>query len=404
MYTILILAGDTDGNIGDRGLVYAMCSELRKCVPGIRIILTSGNPERDREFFQAELIRKGIRGISALIKSAWKSDLVLCGGGGLFQDDDSLIKMPYWAIRLLFVRLFCKRIIGYSLGVGPLNRKISRISARLAFACMEKISVRDSIAEKISEKFTSKKVHLTPDPALLLPTESQDVAEKFLRQHNIPLDGTCLIGAALRKLPHEKPKLIPHKYACKLHLSKAFDEEKNEKLTTLLAKVMDFIAFEHNVHIIFMPSYIVPHEGDRIICERVMEKMSSQSKTLILITDPTLYKAVTGKLNLVIGGRMHPAIFAAGENTPIVGLEYNQKFSGLFELLGLRENVIGIHDFVSDELENELVALVSKVLSNRESLSNKIQELADEIRGFNESILFGLKYHFYNKVTDNELN
>ena len=127
MYTILILSGDTDGNIGDRALVYVMCSELKKCVSDIIIILPSGNPEKDREFFKAEMIKRGIRGFVAFIKAILKSDLVLCGGGGLFQDDDSLLKMPYWAIRLFFLRLFRKRIIGYSLGVGPLNRKLSRI-------------------------------------------------------------------------------------------------------------------------------------------------------------------------------------------------------------------------------------------------------------------------------------
>jgi len=393
MYTILILAGDTDGNIGDRALVYAMCSELRKRGSDIRIILTSGNPEKDREFFQVEMIKRGVRGFTAFIKAILKSDLVLCGGGGLFQDDDSLLKMPYWAIRLLFVRLFCKRIIGYSLGVGPLNRRVSRISARLAFACLEKISVRDPRALKISEKLTSKEIHIIPDPALLLPTESQDTAEKFLQQHNVPLDGTYLIGAALRKLPHDKPKFIPHKYACKLHLCESFDREKNEKFTALLAKVMDRLVVEHNAHIIFMPSYVVSYEGDRSICESVMKKMSSQRKTLALISDPMLYKAVTGKLDLIIGGRMHPTIFAAGVNTPMVGLEYNQKFSGFFELLGLRNNIINLRDIGFNGFENELFSVVSKVLSDKELSPSKVQELAEDIRSFNDRLLSSRKQH-----------
>jgi len=103
-------------------------------------------------------VRPGLLGFLQLIHAAKHADIILCGGGGLFQDDDSLIKMPYWALRVVLVRLFCNKIIGYSLGVGPLSAPTSRLFARLAFSCMQHISTRDPIAQRTAQNLTRKPV------------------------------------------------------------------------------------------------------------------------------------------------------------------------------------------------------------------------------------------------------
>ncbi|KPJ69816.1 hypothetical protein AMJ44_02250 [candidate division WOR-1 bacterium DG_54_3] len=388
---ILILAGDTDGNMGDRALVFSMCEELRRINPDIKITLVSGDLIRDREFFRATTIRRGVLGLPSLVKAAMRSDLILCGGGGLFQDDASLVKVPYWTVRIAFTRLFFKKVIGYSLGVGPLNWAPSRLFARLAFACMDQISVRDPEAKKTSEKLTSKPIHIVPDPALILPPSSEEEAYRILQENAVPLDGPPLVGVAIRRWFHHSPTLIPHKHAVKYHLRKIPGKEKYDRMTSLLAEVFDRMADECRAHILFMPTYNVAHEADYRTCEEVIEKMKSSRKSLIRITDPRLYKAVTGYLSVMLGGRMHPSIFSASMDTPIVGLSYNQKFFGFFHLLGLQDKIITVEDFVHKEMTNELVTLLSEAITSKSSPQPRVDELTKLIRESNENIMKRLR-------------
>jgi polysaccharide pyruvyl transferase WcaK-like protein len=383
----LILAGDTDGNLGDRAIVLSMCKELRRINPHIEISLVSGDPVRDSEFFATFTIRRGATGLFALARAAMKSDLILCGGGGLFQDDASLVKMPYWAVRLVLARLLCHRIVGYSVGVGPLRWPASRLFARVAFACMERVSVRDPEAKKTSEALTSKPIQITPDPALLLPAAPREKAYQLLQQNSVPLDGSPLVGVAVRQWFHHRPTLIPHKYAARYHLRKIPGAEECDRMSSLLAQVLDRLADEYRAYTVFMPTYNVAHEADDRICEEAIGKMKSGRARLIRISEPKLYKAVTGHLSVMLGGRMHPTIFSAGMGTPIVGLAYNQKFVGFFELLGLHDKILTVEDFVRKEMTDELVTLLSKAITNKSNTLPRVAELTNLIRDFNESIL-----------------
>ena len=77
--------------------------------------------------------------------------LTCCGGAGLFQDDDSVVKMPYWALRVAAARLLAPRVVAYALGIGPLDARLSRWCAKLAFACMARVTVRDERAREVAQ-------------------------------------------------------------------------------------------------------------------------------------------------------------------------------------------------------------------------------------------------------------
>ena len=163
---ILILAGDTDGNLGDLAILTAVCRQLRLALDAPEICILSSRPRRDRKRLGVVTLRRGISGIPSVISAARKADLVICGGGGLFQDDDSLVKMPYWAFRLSFLRLFSKRIAGLSIGAGPLNYPVSRYAAGVALRTLETVSVRDELAKATLSNLTTNNVTIVPDPGI----------------------------------------------------------------------------------------------------------------------------------------------------------------------------------------------------------------------------------------------
>jgi polysaccharide pyruvyl transferase CsaB len=386
---VLILAGDTDGNLGDRAIVLATCEELRRLDPLVRITIVSGDPERDRSFFGADTIPRGPRGLLELAKAARRSELVLCGGGGLFQDDTSLVKMPYWALRLALVRSLTRRIIGYSLGVGPLDRASSRLAARLAFLCMQAVSVRDRRGMSLVEDLTTKPVWLVPDPSLLLTPAPPHETDALLREVGLSSDASPLIGVAVRRCFHQYPSLIPHEYAERFKLRRIPGREACDRMISLLAVALDRASERENATVLFLPTYNVPHEGDDRISLEIMERMSAKRKALLRIRDPRLYKALASRLGVMLGGRMHPTILCASVGTPVVGLSYNQKFRGFFELIGRGDKVIDVWDFVNGELTRPLANLLTAALGEGSSTTPEIVGLSEETRRFTARLMDG---------------
>jgi polysaccharide pyruvyl transferase WcaK-like protein len=332
-------------------------------------------------------IPRGPRGFLRLCATAVRSDLVLCGGGGLFQDDDSLVKMPYWCLRVLLMRLLAGRVVGYSLGVGPLRFFTSRLGARLAFAAMETISVRDSHARDTAQALTSKPVSIVPDPALLLPMVDQEIARSWLSARNVPLQGHALIGVAVRRWFPPGFRIVPHHVRSALVPGGTGLSPESERLAALLGRVLDELIRRHDAYVVLMPSYGAPHEGDAAMSRQVMANMSESRVQLLEVDHPALYKGITSLMSLFLGGRMHPTIFAASTGTPVIGLEYNPKFSGFFGMLGLSGQVMDVVDFVRNERVAALADLASAALQQPGVPAARIESLAEQVRGHTRDLL-----------------
>lgn len=387
---MLIIAGDADGNLGDTAIALSTCDALRALQPDVCIHGVSGLPRGNPRVAYDVCIPKGLRGVPALIRAARRSDLVLCGGGGLFQDDDSLAKMPYWAVRLLLVRLFAHRIVGYSIGAGPIRAWISRLATRVALACLQSISVRDEPARQTLELLTRKAIARVPDPALLLTPASREEAERLLREHDVPLDSEQpLIGVCLRQWYGEMNRWIPHKYAYRLGLqSSQAGMALNDRLMSFMATELDQVGEALGAFFVFLPSYNVPHENDAEICLEVMQRMRYSAKRLICLDDARLYKATTGCLRLLIAGRMHPAILAADMGVRSVGLAYNQKFGGFFEQIGQGHALVSLKALLQTGQTGEVLSRVRCQLDQADDWQNRVAGLKSEIDTCNRA-LFG---------------
>jgi polysaccharide pyruvyl transferase WcaK-like protein len=387
--SILLLAGDTDDNLGDLAIVTAVCAALRAVDPGLAISLASTRPERDRAHLAAATIPRRWRGLSKLARAARNADLIICGGGGLLQDDDSLLKVPYWGLRLAALRLLNGRIAGLAIGAGPLDHAVSRVFARLALTTMQSVSVRDPLAKAVLDPLTRKPVELVPDPAFLLEPAEPCAARTALEGAGMPLDGKPLIGVALRRLFHLRSNLVPHKYAVRLGLGRKRGTRQMSVLTEDIASLLDELVAAKNAHVVFMPTYNVRHENDLDVCKAVAARMRTDAHTILQLDDPKLYKAVTGLLTVMLCGRMHAAILAAGLGTPIVGLAYNPKFQGTFSMFGQRDRCISAADFVQYRQRDRLFAMLAEAIDAPDDFRPDTTELAAATRLFIHDLLTG---------------
>lgn len=383
---ILILGGDADANLGDRAILISMCQELRAVAPDVVLTVVSSKPERSSDVFGAKVVMRGPRGFLSLCAEAVRSDMVVCGGGGLFQDDDSLVKMPYWGMRVALVRALCRRVVGVSLGVGPLRWLTSRWFARLAFACMERISVRDHEARRTAASITRKRVEVVPDPALLLPPAEESRARDWLRGQGVDVAGHVLVGVAPRRWFPPKARIVPHRVAAKLRRGSMRNLE-SQRLTDLLAASLDDLVQRRNAFVVFMPTYNVAHEADDVVSEEVLSKMNSPRGRVLRIGDPCLYKAVAGLLDVFLGGRMHAGMLAASMGTPLVGLAYNQKFHGFFEQMGLRQYLLDVDLFVREARWEQLAEMLDRAMRERPPVRERAAQLGLGFRAFSRVLL-----------------
>ncbi|MEX2388409.1 MAG: polysaccharide pyruvyl transferase family protein [Phycisphaeraceae bacterium] len=388
-HRVLILCGDADGNLGDRAIVQAICQTLREAEPEGAVALTvlCSNADRARRAYGAAALPTGWRGWLALWRSARSSSLVICGGGGLFQDDDSLVKMPYWAARVAVARLACPRVAGVSLGVGPLKAWVSRWFGRAALRRLEPVSVRDPLAQQLACELIGDRVELVPDPAMLLKPASDEQASAMLAAHGVPLDGRPLIGVAPRRWFPPKARILPHRLMWRWRGAGVQEQAANRDLAALLAQTLDRLAESCGGHVVFLPSYNSAHEADDQLCRAIAEQMRSTAHTLIQLDEPALYKAITAKLAVMLGGRMHPTIFAAGSGTPVVGLAYNPKFHGLFDLLGVEDHVIDVVDFVAHQRVDALVHTLATAMQGEPGLGMRANELGRQTQAFLQKLL-----------------
>lgn len=167
------------GNLGDELLLRACIKILNeRGIEKEKITVLSNNPEETRKNFNVKAVNRWK--ISEVIKALRKSDFLILGGGGLFQDSTSIKScFYYWAIVRL-AKLLGVKISALGQSIGPLNSKIAKILTANALRLCNKVHVRDKNSFNIAKNFGCKNLilgsdlvmTLTPNPSSLIPNPS----------------------------------------------------------------------------------------------------------------------------------------------------------------------------------------------------------------------------------------
>jgi polysaccharide pyruvyl transferase WcaK-like protein len=378
MTSALIVGGDSDDNLGDAAILAALCHSLSRHERGVELTIVAGRGARKRAARQMpgviRRIARGWRGLRATAACAARQDLIVVGGGGLFQDDDSRAKMPFWATRLLGLRLLNRHIVGHCIGAGPLYHAESRKLAALACSTLRSISVRDEFAHQWLSGCTPVPVDVVPDPAFMLPAAAPEAGAGLIRSVGLAPERP-IVGVALRRWFHPRGGFIPHR----LRAGWAGNAGTQELDTLLdqLAGALSRVARRLDASILFLPTYNVAHEADYEICWKLRARLQNTQAALALVNDPSLYKSVTGHLSLMLSARMHPLILAASMGTPVVGLAYNGKFAALFDLLELPRRLVWLDDFVTADQSERLESLAIRACADTTDVAARAAQLAE---------------------------
>ncbi len=168
------------GNTGDEAILDALISGLRARVPDVELHVLSASPAATAAEHDVEAANRW---------SLWEqfceiraADLLIQGGGGIFQDTSSKLSAMYYLNQLIIARMVRTQFMICAQGVGPLRSSYLRgnVVRNFSRACL--VTVRDAAAAEDLQSWGLRDPEpiVTADPVMLLEPAAPETVEEIL--------------------------------------------------------------------------------------------------------------------------------------------------------------------------------------------------------------------------------
>ncbi len=380
MPTILIGGYYGAGNIGDEAILEAMLNELRTQKPDgmdLSFIVLSWDPEKTSTEHDVRAILWN--DIHALLDAVLKTDCIIVGGGGIFQDYWGFDPITYlrktsrdisaFGSLPLLAKLLDIPCMIYAVGVGPFKSDVARDHTRLAFERCQVATVRDQESLEFLKQTgfdfndpALPSVEIYPDPVFALATTTDDSEQvnHFLQQRNID-EGTPLLGISLRHWD--------------------IDKSPEEWLTPLASDLKAFLGSHPQVHGLLLPFQVLeatPFTNDVPVLKQLAEQLDLPGRLHLIDQSfaPRFAQALIARCEVIVGMRLHAVIAAINESKPVVALSYAPKVQSVMEYAGLNA-------FCNPDLTlspGGLTGQLQTAWDQREALSREIKSAHHTLR------------------------
>ena len=310
MKNVLISGYYGFNNTGDEAMIETMSILLAKRNYGL--IVLSSNPEKTKELYNVQAYDRSK--LSQVIKAIKKADIVVSGGGTLFQDITSKKSIWYYLAIVKIAQLMRKKVCVAYQGMGPIDTKLYRKMTRklLNKKSVKLVALRDNQAIEYAKEMGIKedKMTFSSDMVFMMQPPAKERCLKILKDnvHNYE-EGQKLIGFSVR-------------------------EWKDKDRTDLFAELADKLVEKYNARIVFFPFH---KPKDAEISKIIMHKMKHESAAVLMPNRylPSEILGTMGLMNVNVGVRLHSLVFSAVMNVPTVGISYDPKIDGFLEMINM---------------------------------------------------------------------
>lgn len=364
------------GNVGDEAILISELESMRKGLDPVEFHVLSFDPDRTGRLTRdipevRKIIRMGSKRnvlksrFADILRAMREADVVMIGGGGLFQDIYNHYPIPFFTSMALLARMHRKPLVLYSLGIGPIRTSFGRYLSRLAAKSADIVSVRDSGSKKLLEGLgVRKKIEICADPAFLLePVWNErcaDIVSRIVNRSGGPVIGVCVQD-----------------------LLAWGDEERKT-----LAGTLDSLADERGARIIFIPfgSYRdswskseASVNVDTAASGKIAAMMEQDCDLIEEDLSPGEVLSVLGKMDLVISMRLHGLILGLAAGIPVVALTYEEetKLRGLMTRIDEEESLFDVRSLDGEKLGRR----IGRLLDADEKAANGYRNGAAGLRG-----------------------
>ncbi len=361
MKHILISSYYDFNNTGDEEMIETMSTLLAKKDCSLSVL--SSNPDKTKELYNVQAYDRFK--FSEIRKAIKQADLLVSGGGTLFQDITSKKSIWYYLGIVKLAQLYHKKIVVCYQGMGPLDTKFYRWMTKhiLNKKSVKFIGLRDNKAIEFAKKIGIKenKIIFSSDMIFMMKPPAAERIDKIIKDNVLNYEqGQKLIGISTR-------------------------EWSDKDRTDELAKAADLIVERYNARIVFFPFH---KPKDAEISKIVMHKMKHEDKACLMPNRylPSEILGAMGRMDVNIGVRLHSLIFSACGNVPTIGISYDPKIDGFLDMIHLNPvctyeemDAKKIADEVGNKLVNRDVNYVEAIEEFRKKGEEALEKIINEI-------------------------
>lgn len=332
-------------NAGDEAILYAMLKTLKKIEPELEITVLTHAPEKTlKQYGEAGIKAVSRWSILDVFRALWHCDLLLSGGGSLFQDVTSNNSPLYYLGVIFLAKLFDKPVMIYAQGIGPLKKKRNRRLVSWLFNWVNKITVRDQESkEDLIRMGIQQEIIVTADAVLGINKKEveEEAGREILERYGIQReDGEKFLGVCLRSWG------------------------KNEYLLPLVEALNQML--EKGWKLVFVP---MQFPGDIPVAREALRLLNNHQGVILKegYTSEELFSLIKN-FDLIVGMRLHSLIMSAVAGVPMVGLSYDHKVDRFLRQAG-QEALLSV-----DHLNPQnLVEVLTWTDSQRQEISAELE-------------------------------
>jgi polysaccharide pyruvyl transferase WcaK-like protein len=287
-------------------------------------------------------------------------------------------------------RLLGLRIVAVMQGAGPLTTVAGRWLTRRILNRVDVFMARDP-------KTLALLAGLRPHCQLVLAQDGifagNPQAEPLSAQEAAGLQALLdsppgpLIGFNLRLWFHFASSLLPYQFVQRRY--RARSEERMRALIEAARVAIGDLRRTHRARIILLSMYepgVEPWEDDLPYLLRVKQAFAADAEVRVVETPLSLraFAELLGRLDLVVGMRLHSALAAIRLGVPAVHLAYTLKGYDIFAALGLADYVVAVERFL--QTPTVLTSVIAGALAQPE-LRTRMRQLAQRTTLDNERTL-----------------
>ncbi|MGI6685692.1 MAG: polysaccharide pyruvyl transferase CsaB [Bacillota bacterium] len=289
-------------NIGDEAVLASIIQALQREIPEVQVTVLSNDPSKTEKQYGVKAVNRwSLPQIIPVLKGC---DLFISGGGSLLQDVTGPKSIIYYLALIRLARFFRKPVMIYAQGIGPINRPWARNLVGRVLNKVNLITLRDedSRADLASMGVTRPPIMVTADPVLGWENQNERVIPENLK--NLDWDQGKFVGISLRHWPGLNPGE--------------------------LAELGDYLVKEG-----FQPIFLPFHfPGDISVCREVAKLMKEESYLIKDNLSALEMMDIIGKMDLVIGMRLHALIMSGAQGVPFVAISYDPKVERFTKQMG----------------------------------------------------------------------
>ncbi|MFA6549509.1 MAG: polysaccharide pyruvyl transferase CsaB [Candidatus Margulisiibacteriota bacterium] len=308
------------GNIGDEAVLEAIKAGIKTHYPNAQI----------------DILPKDRNAWPQIFSKISDTDLLISGGGTLFQNATRNRSLLYYLAVVWLAKLMRKQVMILAQGFGPLNGIIYQRLTRYILNKVDSITVRDEASKAAMQRIgiNQPEIKVTADPCFTLEVPGKEIGAKILQLEGVGTDRP-LLGIALRANPANQ-HLVP---------------------------VIEQLVKQYNYYPVFLP-FKCPEDIEA--AQTLQKELKVPSALIFRVCSVQEMLSLVGNMDLLVGMRLHSLIFSTMNTVPMVGLSYDPKVEAFMQ--GIGQPCVKLDEL--SELEKKLKAAVE----NKEKIKAELKE------------------------------